>query len=105
MSSVRKTAAIASCLSESADPVNRRRLLERLRQGHVHNVAFADFRELLLALGFRRVRTSGSHEQFRHPRVPDVFTIQSHDGQAKPYQIRYILGLLRDYNLDLEDRP
>ena len=85
--------------------MNRGRLLERLRRGHVQNVSFEDFCELLEGLGFRLVRTVGSHRHFGHPALPEPFTVQPRRGDAKPYQLRQFLRLIDRYNLRLEDGP
>jgi predicted RNA binding protein YcfA (HicA-like mRNA interferase family) len=84
--------------------MDRRRLLERLRAGHVQNVDFAAFCDLLEGFGFRCVRIKGSHHHFRRPGLLDKMTVQPRRGKAKPYQIRQLLRLVEDYNLPLEDR-
>ncbi|HEX9670844.1 MAG TPA: type II toxin-antitoxin system HicA family toxin [Thermoanaerobaculia bacterium] len=84
--------------------MDRRRLLERLRKGHVQNVDFAAFCDLLEGLGFHCVRIKGSHHHFRRPGLPEKMTVQPDRGKAKPYQIRQLLGLIEDYNLRLEGR-
>jgi predicted RNA binding protein YcfA (HicA-like mRNA interferase family) len=85
--------------------VNRRRLLERLRRGHVQNVPFEDFCTLLEGLGFELARTVGSHRHFDHPALPELFTVQPRRGDAMPYQLRQCLRLVDRYNLRLEDGP
>ncbi|HVF61435.1 MAG TPA: type II toxin-antitoxin system HicA family toxin [Thermoanaerobaculia bacterium] len=85
--------------------MNRRRLLERLRRGHVQNVPFEDFCTLLEGLGFELVRTVGSHRQFDHPALPETFTVQPRRGDAMAYQLRQCLRLIDRYNLELEDMP
>ena len=83
--------------------MNRKRLLRRLSQGAVYNVAFADFTDLLEGFGFRLARSSGSHFIFSSPGIPEVVNIQPIRGEAKAYQIRQILRLVERYNLKLED--
>jgi hypothetical protein len=78
------------------------KLLERLAAGHLDNVAFADFRRLAEAFGFRLERVRGSHQIFGHPQLPAALALQDRKGQAKPYQIRQLLVLVEDYNLTLE---
>lgn len=82
-----------------------RKLLERLLQGHLHNVDFADFRKLIEAFGFRLDRILGSHHHYQRSDIPEVLTIQPHRGEAKPYQIRQLLSLVESYNLSLEVEP
>ncbi|MGI9009180.1 MAG: type II toxin-antitoxin system HicA family toxin [Streptosporangiaceae bacterium] len=57
---------------------------------------------LLQALGFKEVGGRGSHRVFGHPRMPEILTLQRLHGQAKPYQVRQVVALIRQYNLDLE---
>jgi predicted RNA binding protein YcfA (HicA-like mRNA interferase family) len=78
-----------------------RRLLARLLQGHLDNVAFDDFVALVLAFGFQPGRTTGSHRTFGHPGVPELLSLQPRGGDAKPYQVRQLLRLVERYNLRL----
>lgn len=79
-----------------------KRLLERLTRGSLRNVGFSDFVALVEAFGFRVVRTSGSHQIFAHPEIPELLNLQNVGGQAKPYQVRQFLRLVERYNLKLE---
>ena len=47
--------------------MNRRRLLKRLSQGALRNVAFGDMINLVEGFGFKLARVSGSHHIFTHP--------------------------------------
>ncbi|MFN7960386.1 MAG: type II toxin-antitoxin system HicA family toxin [Thermoanaerobaculia bacterium] len=85
--------------------MDRRRLLRRLLQGHLQNVAFADFCRLAEGFGFQPGRSRGSHQTFSHPSVPELVNLQPFGGEAKPYQIRQFLRLVERYNLKLEDSP
>lgn len=82
--------------------MNRRRLLLRLTQGALHNVAFSDFTDLVEGFGLRLARVSGSHHIFTHPNIPQMVNLQEVRGEAKPYQIRQFLRLVERYNLRLE---
>jgi predicted RNA binding protein YcfA (HicA-like mRNA interferase family) len=82
--------------------MNRKQLLRRLVQGHLHNVAFADFGNLVEGFGFRLLRVSGSHHIFGQPDCPELVNLQNVGGQAKPYQIRQFLRLVERYNLIFE---
>ena len=68
----------------------------------MQNVAFTDFTGLLEGLGFRPVRTGGSHHIYAHPGMAELVNLQSVRGEAKPYQIRQALRLIERYNLSLE---
>ena len=83
--------------------MNPRKLLQRLSQGSLGNVAFLDLVRLVEGLGFRLARVSGSHHIFSHPEVPELINLQEVGGQAKPYQVRQLLRLVERYNLKLED--
>ena len=83
--------------------MNRRKLLLRLSQGALQNVPFSDFARLVEDLGFRQVRTGGSHHLYAHTGIPELVNLQSVHGEAKPYQIRQVLRLVERYNLGLED--
>ena len=82
--------------------MNRRRLLAKLRQGHLQNVVFQDFVELVKGYGFQKVRQEGSHRAFAHIQVQEILNLQPVNGEAKPYQIRQFLHLVEKYNLQLE---
>lgn len=82
--------------------MNPRRLLGRVSGGALGNVAFADFRGLVRAFGFRLVHVAGSHFIFTHPKTAGLLNIQEVGGEAKPCQIRQFLRLVERYNLRME---
>jgi hypothetical protein len=79
------------------------RLLARINHGDVGNVALVDLVRLLEALGFSEAGGRGSHRVFVHPSVAELVNLQDDGGQAKRYQVRQVVGLLRRYDLKLED--
>ncbi|HEY6198487.1 MAG TPA: type II toxin-antitoxin system HicA family toxin [Candidatus Binatia bacterium] len=83
--------------------MNKRRLLKRLSQGALHNVAFNDMIGLVEGFGFNLLRVAGSHHVFGHPGISELVNLQEVKGQTKPYQIRQFLRLIERYNLKLED--
>jgi predicted RNA binding protein YcfA (HicA-like mRNA interferase family) len=85
--------------------VNPRKLLKRLSEGALNNVAFNDLRNLVEGFGFVLARVSGSHHIFTHPDIPELVNLQNVRGEAKPYQIRQFLRLVERHNLSLEDNP
>ena len=85
--------------------MNRKKLLKRVAQGAVHNVAFSDMVKLIEGFHFRLLRVSGSHHIFEHPAITELVNLQEVDGEAEPYQIRQFLRLVERYNLRLEDEP
>ncbi len=83
--------------------MNRRRLLKRLSEGALRNVAFGDMINLVEGFGFKPARVTGSHHIFTHPTIQELVNLQEVKGEAKPYQIRQFLRLVERYNLKLED--
>ncbi len=70
-----------------------------------HNVRFRDLVALAEALGFRVARIEGSHHVLTHPEMPELLNLQEVKGEAKPYQVRQLLRLVEQYNLQLgEDK-
>jgi predicted RNA binding protein YcfA (HicA-like mRNA interferase family) len=78
-------------------------LLRRIRNRAFHNVAFRDMLTMMEKLGFELSRVAGSHHNFVHPRLAEVVSLQEVRGEAKPYQIRQVLRLIDEHNLDVED--
>jgi predicted RNA binding protein YcfA (HicA-like mRNA interferase family) len=81
------------------------KLLSRILSGCVTNVAFSDLVALLLSLDFQEVGGKGSHRVFAKPGIVELLTLQEADGQAKPYQVRQVIALIRRYNMSLEEEP
>ena len=83
--------------------MNRRRLLARLSRGAVNNVNFSDMVDLVEGFGFSLLRVNGSHRIFWRPGVPGTVNLQPDNGDAKSYQVRQFLKLVRRHSLSLED--
>lgn len=79
------------------------RLLQRILRGGVGNVDFEDLVRLVVALGFQEVGGRGSHRVFARPDVRELLNLQENKGQAKPYQVRQVVAVVRRYDLHLED--
>lgn len=58
---------------------------------------------MLEAFGFTLARTSGSHHIYVHSEIPDQLNLQEVDGQAKPYQVRQTISIIRRYALSMEN--
>lgn len=58
--------------------------------------------KLAESFGFRKARTSGSHNIFSHPAVRELLTLQNVKGKAKPYQIGQFLKLVEKYDLRMD---
>ncbi|RIK10770.1 MAG: hypothetical protein DCC49_02270 [Acidobacteria bacterium] len=82
--------------------MNTERLLRKIKQGNVNNVALADLHRLLVGLGFDLARVRGSHHVYSHLECREIVNVQEVGGQAKPYQVRQIAHLIDRYNLELE---
>jgi predicted RNA binding protein YcfA (HicA-like mRNA interferase family) len=91
--------------SWGAEILKLKKLLRRLGEGSLQNVAFADMIKLVEGFGFKLARVSGSHHIFTHPEISELINLQEVKGQIKPYQIRQVLRLVERYNLKLEDEP
>ena len=77
------------------------RILDRCRSGGV--ISFREFERLLEAFGFRLVRVTGSHRIYRHDRLRRSLSVQPDGKDAKPYQIRMLLGMIDEFGLRLKD--
>lgn len=65
-------------------------------------IAFRDLEHLLLAMGFKHARTSGSHRIYAHPRVSRSLNIQPIGKDAKRYQISQFRDIIVEFGLRLE---
>lgn len=80
----------------------RQKLQSLLRDAYRKPIAFRDFEKLLNAYGFTHARTTGSHRQYTHPKVPRAFPVQPEGKDAKRYQVRELLALIDQYDLRME---
>lgn len=78
-----------------------KKILEAVLYGQ-GTVSFRDLQHLLLALGFRHARTSGSHHIYVHPTVTRPLSIQPVGKDAKRYQIRQLRDIITEFGLKLE---
>jgi predicted RNA binding protein YcfA (HicA-like mRNA interferase family) len=65
-------------------------------------VDFADLIRLLRALGFSEIGGQGSHRVYARTGIAETLTLQEAHGQAKPYQVRQVVALVRQYDLEVE---
>ena len=74
-------------------------LLKILRGTSDANVAFEDLVLVLSNLGFE-VRIRGSHHIFTRRGVEEIINLQAGTGgQAKPYQVKQVRGVILRYKL------
>ena len=84
--------------------MNKRKLLKKVLASS-KNLRFGDLVALVEAFGFQLVRVSGSHHIFERPGVAEVVNLQDRKGKAIPYQVKQILKLVEQYNLELGEEP
>lgn len=79
------------------------KLLQRLQKSQT-SIRFSDLIRLVEALGFVLERTKGSHRIYIHPRRREAqLNLQPDGSEAKPYQVKQLLRLVEEYNLQLEE--
>jgi len=76
---------------------NLNKVFDGIMQGRA--VAFRDLQRLLLKLGFRLDRIIGSHHIYLHPKVPRPLNVQPIGKDAKPYQVRQLRDMIREFGL------
>jgi len=69
----------------------------------MRNVAFRDALALAAAFDFNVVRVEGSHHILKHAGIPEFINLQEVRDEAKPYQLRQFLRLVKRYDLRLRD--
>ena len=77
------------------------KVLEQILGGS-KNVRFQNLIKLAEAYGFELSRVSGSHHIFVHPEIDELLNLQNVKGKAKPYQMRQLLNLVEQHNLQMQ---
>jgi predicted RNA binding protein YcfA (HicA-like mRNA interferase family) len=77
------------------------KLYALLLQSTDRSVSFRDFVALIEAFGFVHSRTKGSHLSYKHPTCPKLMVIQPLGKDAKRYQVREFLDLVREFALQI----
>lgn len=67
-------------------------------------LSFLEFERLLRAFGFVELRQRGSHRSYRHPASEELLVIQPRGAEAKDYQVRFFLDIVRELGLKLDER-
>lgn len=78
-------------------------LFEKLCRAPRATLRFNEFQKLVVAFGFVRVRTRGSHRMYEHPDVPRPLILQPRAGEAKAYQQQEFLDMVATYGLRLPE--
>ena len=82
--------------------MKKRKLLEKIISGS-KNIRFAEATALAEAFGFKLDRINGSHHIFLHPGIPELINLQNVKGKVKSYQLKQLLNIIEQHNLQMED--
>jgi predicted RNA binding protein YcfA (HicA-like mRNA interferase family) len=78
------------------------KLYALLLQSTNRSVDFRDFVAMVEAFGFTNIRAKGSHRSFAHPTCPRLLVLQPKGKDAKRYQVREFLDMVREFGLILD---
>jgi predicted RNA binding protein YcfA (HicA-like mRNA interferase family) len=78
------------------------KLYEKLQRSPNSVIAFRDFERLLIAFGFTRERSVGSHFHYSHSDVPSLLTVNP-GRDAKRYQVRRFLDIIEEFGLGMDE--
>jgi predicted RNA binding protein YcfA (HicA-like mRNA interferase family) len=67
------------------------------------NLRFEDLILLAQYLGFELIRIKGSHHHFYHSTFQIKLNLQPNNNNAKPYQVKQLLGYIEEFGISLED--
>lgn len=67
------------------------------------SIQFRDFERILRAFKFIELRQRGSHRSFRHPACDRLLVVQPRGGDAKAYQIKAFIDMVRECDLELNE--
>jgi predicted RNA binding protein YcfA (HicA-like mRNA interferase family) len=77
------------------------KLYDKLLQSTDRTVSFRDFLALIEAFGFAHARTKGSHRSYAHANCTKLMVVQPIGKDAKRYQVREFLDLVREFELQM----
>ncbi|MFO0927362.1 MAG: type II toxin-antitoxin system HicA family toxin [Gemmataceae bacterium] len=81
------------------------KVLERVLRGSSDaSIGFAELCALLRSLGFAE-RIRGSHHIFTRDGIAEILNLQPRGGQAKPYQVKQVRGVILAYGLAVASQP
>lgn len=81
--------------------MNRRGILKKILAGS-KNIRFEEMVALVEAFGFHLSRIKGSYHIFVHAGIAELVNLQEVDGEAKIFQIKQFLNLVKKHNLQME---
>lgn len=73
-------------------------ILERAKRDQ-NGIRFEDLIKLVEAVGYTFRRQKGSHRMYSRPGCP-LINLQRLKGNAKPYQVRQVLAIIEEYELE-----
>lgn len=80
---------------------SKEKLLQKIRQSQ-KNVKFIDALKLAESHGFEVDRIRGSHHILKHHDHEEAFlNLQDYNGEAKPYQVKQILKIIDEFELEI----
>ncbi|MFH0924750.1 MAG: type II toxin-antitoxin system HicA family toxin [bacterium] len=82
--------------------MKKKKLIEKLLSGS-KNIRFSEATECAELFGFELTRIKGSHHIYTHADVSELVNLQNVKGKAKPYQVKQLLHLIEQYDLQTED--
>lgn len=89
-------------MDEGRGAMNPRKLFRKALD-RPKNLPFQDLLRLAQAFGFELSRINGSHHIMVHPDVDHPLNRQEVGAKAKPYQVRQLIKLVEENDLNFED--
>ncbi len=83
--------------------MNKRKLFKKLLSGS-KNIRFSEATACAESFGFKLDRVNGSHHIYLHPEVTELLNLQNVQGKAKPYQVKQLLQIIEQYNLQIGEK-
>lgn len=68
------------------------------------NIRFSEATTCAESFGFKLDRVNGSHHIYLHPEVTELLNLQNVQGKAKPYQVKQLLQIIEQYNLQIGEK-
>jgi len=73
--------------------------LWKAMQKHPRNLRFSDFCKVIRWFGFQKKGRKGSHQTYFLSGIREILDIQPLKGEAKPYQIKQLIKLVKEHKL------
>lgn len=79
-----------------------KKLYERVLN-NPQDVRFSDICKLSELFGFSFKGGKGSHRAYTREGIDVILNFQNVNGKAKPYQVRQLLNIVADFNLEINE--